>query len=122
MSTDRDKDVPDSVTADAEALGVQKHPHGDTEEWLKHNLEDEERGPVTHEEPEPDAGHDVDPAEPRATGEDNLVQLPIGAEFGLDHEPTPQEREELLRFAAEADRELHRGDGQQDQDTGGVGG
>lgn len=38
--------------------------------------------------------------------DDNLVQLPIGARFGLDHEPSPQEREELLRFAAAADAEL----------------
>jgi hypothetical protein len=40
--------------------------------------------------------------------DDNLVQLPIGARFGLDHEPTPQEREDLVRFAAAADAELRR--------------
>lgn len=52
--------------------------------------------------------------------DDNLVQLPIGARFGLDHEPSPQEREELVRFAAAADAELRgsaQADGQaQDED------
>ena len=44
---------------------------------------------------------------PTDRDDDNLVQLPIGGRFGLDHEPTPQEREELVRFAAAADEELH---------------
>jgi hypothetical protein len=45
--------------------------------------------------------------------DDNLIQLPIGAKFGMDHEPTPQEWEDLVRFAAEANRELH---GQDEED------
>lgn len=51
--------------------------------------------------------------------DDNLIQLPIGAKFGMDHEPTAQEREDLVRFAAAANRELHGQDnGQDDNDTG----
>jgi hypothetical protein len=52
--------------------------------------------------------------------DDNLIQLPIGAKFGMDHEPTAQEREDLVRFAAEANRELHRQDEEQDHNDVGT--
>ncbi|GAA5160068.1 hypothetical protein [Ornithinimicrobium tianjinense] len=51
--------------------------------------------------------------------DENLIQLPIGAEFGMDHEPTAPEREDLVRFAAEANRELHGQDEAQDDDGAG---
>lgn len=55
---------------------------------------------------------------PTDRDDDNLVQLPIGGRFGMDHEPTAQEREELVRFAAAADAELH-GRGQDEADAAG---
>lgn len=75
-------------TADAEDTGMTKQPHGD-----------EQQNPAPTEE-EHGEGH-----APNAH-DGNLIQLPIGAEFELDHEPSPQEREDLVRYAAAADAEL----------------
>lgn len=125
MATDRDKDVPDT-DQETEAQGAQKHSQGDVDHWRERNVEDEERGTVTEERrtlTEATGREQEDQAVPGPTSagrdEDNLVQLPVGAKFGLDHEPSPQEREELLRFAAEADAEM-RGQGADggDQDAG----
>lgn len=113
MPTDRDDDSLGSQSeerrvgdADAEALGVHKRPHGDVEHWLEHNLK-EGQGPVVQTDRH-DAG-DQRSAAPGSSAptEDNLVQLPAGADFGSEHEPSPQEREELARFAAAANAELH---------------
>jgi hypothetical protein len=75
--------------------------------WLERNLEDEERGPVSHDErvDDTDQGAAAAPGS-RDPVTDNLIQLPIGAEFQLGHEPSAQEREDLVRFAAAADAEL----------------
>ncbi len=105
----------------AEEWGVQKHPHGDVDHWLEHNPVESEEGPVVRPEPHVEEGH----VEERGTGEaahrrgadeDNLVQLPIGGEFGLDHTLTPREREERLRFAAAADAELREGEPETDEE------
>lgn len=115
MPTDRGHEAPmepahsderSAIQEEAEALGVQKRPHGDVARWLEHNVEDDERGPVSHVDlpNETDQATAAPPSTARV--EDNLVRLPIGAQFGLDHEPSPREREELVRFAAAADAEL----------------
>ncbi|WP_131103139.1 hypothetical protein [Ornithinimicrobium sufpigmenti] len=114
MPNDPDHGQGRTAHEEAQALGVQKHPHGDVDEWRHRNDEDEERGPVIHAE-EPDREGEVfDEPGSRDAGEGTLVKLPVGAKFGMDHEPSPQEREELVRFAAEADAELR---GQDDQDA-----
>ncbi|QFG69252.1 hypothetical protein [Ornithinimicrobium pratense] len=84
---------------------MRKHPHGDAKRWLEHNL-GEEQGPVSGVARQQEGDQAV--AAPRSgdPAEDNLVQLPAGATFGSGHEPSPQERQELLRFAAAADAEL----------------
>lgn len=114
-----DPDYGEGRTAhdETQALGAQKQPHGDVDEWRHRNDVDEERGPVTHAV-DPDREDEVvDEPGPRDPGEGTLVQLPAGAKFGLDHEPSPQEREELVRFAAEAHAELH-GQDAEDEDAG----
>lgn len=121
MPTDQGNEVPRELAAhsderpaideDAEALGVQKRPHGDVARWLEHNLNNDERGPVSHVDQSIDTDQSAAASPSRAPAEDNLVQLPLGAQFGLDHEPSPREREELMRFAAAADAEL-RGHGE----------
>lgn len=105
---------------EAQALGVQKHAHGDVDEWRHRNDEDEERGPVTHAVDSDRKDEVVDEPGPRDPGEGSLVQLPIGAKFGMDREPSPQEREELVRFAAQADAEMRGPDDQdaEDEDAG----
>lgn len=119
MPTERDEDAlaepahsAERVAMDkvAEEWGVQGHPHGDVEHWLAHNPEDpEEEGPVVKGEAPRGEGPAVTATRRRGAAEDNLVQLPIGGEFGMDHKPSPQEREDRLRFAAAADAELRQG-------------
>lgn len=118
MPSERDNDVPTDTTREAEAMGVQKHAHGNVDQWRQHNVEDEERGPVDQTGDREQEDQAVDAPESGERGEDNLVQLPVGVKFDLDHEPSPQEQEELVRFAGEADRELHDQNGQDAQDTG----
>lgn len=49
-----------------------------------------------------------DDTQPRdvESGEGNLLELPQGATFGTDDEPSAAERERLLRRAAEAEQEM----------------
>lgn len=94
----------------AEEWGVQGHPHGDVEHWLEHNPVEAQEGPVAEAGPRVEEGPTVAATPRRSADEDNLVQLPIGGEFGLDHTPSPQEREDRLRFAAAADAELREGE------------
>lgn len=116
MSTDRDDNGPgdaadrvgrSAVNKEAEALGVQKHSHGDVDEWLDHNWESGDDGPVAGAAPDDHAPRTAAASRSTDPADDNLVQLPIGARFHLDHEPSPREREDMLRFAADADAELH---------------
>ncbi|SOC51129.1 hypothetical protein [Ornithinimicrobium cerasi] len=137
MSTDRD-----DVNEEAEGPGAQKHPHADVEHWLHGNLHDEdqnagdmpaasstarsdegttltETGQLQRNLQEDAAEHVTAAAGSSDPADDNLIQLPIGAKFGMDHKPTPQEREDLVRFAAEANHELHGQDeGENHQDAG----
>jgi hypothetical protein len=89
MPTGRDDEaVEGSTDSDERSVG----------QWLERNLEDQERGPVSHVE----RVNDTDRGAAAAPGsrdpvKDNLIQLPIGAEFQLGHEPSPQEREDLVR-------------------------
>jgi hypothetical protein len=131
----------DDVPEVAEVQGVQQHPHGDVEHWLHGNLQDDElkddgvsagsstargdegttltdTGQLQRNLEEDAAEHVVADEGSTDPSDDNLLQLPIGAEFGMDHEPTPQEREDLVRFAAEANRELHGQVEQEDDQDG----
>lgn len=51
MTTERDDDVPLGSTSrdDAAAFGVKKHGPSDVEQWRESNLQDEDRGPVSHD-------------------------------------------------------------------------
>lgn len=40
---------------------------------------------------------------------DNLLELPEGATFGSEEQPSPQERERLMRFAGQAQQEMQGG-------------
>ncbi|MGD8202446.1 hypothetical protein ACQE98_17530 [Ornithinimicrobium sp. W1679] len=102
---------------DADESGAAKRPHCDAQHWLEHNLTEEEAGPVTHVDHDDDTDQEADASGARDQGEGTLVQLPVGATFGMDHDPTPQEREELVRFVGAADAELR---GQDDRQTGGT--
>lgn len=53
-------------------------------------------------------GLDSDTAEPRdmQAGEGNLLELPDGATLGTEHQPSDQERERLMRRAAQTDQEM----------------
>ncbi|MCE0485298.1 hypothetical protein [Ornithinimicrobium sediminis] len=71
-------------------------------------------GPVVHGEgrhaPESAAGKGArtERREPATEG-GNLVQLPEGATFGTSEEPSAQRREELARFAGQAQEEMQSG-------------
>lgn len=49
-----------------------------------------------------------DDTQPRdlEAGEGNLLELPDGATFGTDEQPSAQERERLLRRGAQAEQEM----------------
>lgn len=114
MNTERDSGLPTDTTQGAEALGLQKQTDCDVEQRRRRNVEDEERGPLDQTGVRQHKDQAVDAPESGKRGEDNLVQLPVGAEFSLDHEPSPHEREELVRFAADVEAEIRR----QDERTG----
>lgn len=89
MSADQHQDVPVEYTDSGE-----QPPRAETGEGRSSQPDsDVTDGVSTEPEVQPE-------------GEDSLIQLPEGATFGMDHEPSGQEREELVRYAAEADAEL----------------
>jgi hypothetical protein len=104
MSEDRDDDVPVGSSTGANDDRTTLTETGQTQR----NLEEAATGHLAG------AKGSSDPAD------DNLIQLPIGAKFGMDREPTAQEREDLVRFAAEANRELHGQDEEQDDNDVGT--
>ncbi|MGI8948697.1 MAG: hypothetical protein ACR2FV_12145 [Ornithinimicrobium sp.] len=71
-----------------------------------------ERPPQRHK-----PGLDTDEQTPRdmETEEGNLLELPDGATFGTDEQPSAQERERLLRHAASAEQEMQDSAEEQDR-------
>lgn len=117
MVGEQSRDVPVEYTDSAERPAVSltdeaarltaahEGPHGGAAQWLAHNLEDPERGPVVHAHETATEGSGPRPGYHRAD-DGNLLQLPDGATFGTQERPSPEEREELLRYAAEAQGEM----------------
>lgn len=105
------KDGPSTSVTDAgsQLTAAQQMGHGGVGTWLAHNFEVAEADPASprgtvHRRRTPSADAETHPG--------NLLQIPGGALFGTNKRPTPEETEELLRYAAAAQGEM-----QQDAET-----
>lgn len=111
-----------SVTdVDSQLTAARHLGHGGVGNWLAHNFEADDSYPAL---PSKTVRKRTAPSGDAETHHGNLLQLPGGALFGTTRPPSPEETEELLRYAAAAQGEM-----QQDADmrrrrpnaTGGAG-